>query len=101
MADLNLSPDACKMGMNDFETGFLASSRQVALLLFGWSGRVGSAVCFFVLILNNAPALRAGNQTNPGTQKNQLLTFPFKDRLVIISNTLSTDFPFLNIVYSL
>ena len=49
------------MEMNDFETGFLASSRQVAHLLFGWPGRAVSAVCFFVLILNNAPALRAGN----------------------------------------
>ena len=29
--------------------------------LGGRVGRVGSAVCFFVLILNNAPALRAGN----------------------------------------
>ena len=54
------------MEMNDFETGFLASSRQVAHLLFGVPCRVGrpcrSAVCFFVLVLNNAPALRAGKK---------------------------------------
>ena len=29
------------MEMNDFEIGFLASSRQVAHLLFGWECRVG------------------------------------------------------------
>ena len=35
-------------------TGPLEGGRVVSV------GRVGSAVCFFVLILNNAPALRAG-----------------------------------------
>ena len=29
------------MEMNDFDTGFLASSRQVALWLFGWPCQVG------------------------------------------------------------
>ena len=86
MADLNLRPEllnlikshcdvengrselksgALKNGVNEFEINFLAFSRQVVPLLFGWPSRVGrvvSAVCFFVLILNNAPALRAGNK---------------------------------------
>ena len=51
------------MEMNDFETSFLASSPQVAPLPFGWPCRAGPgrlAVCFSVLILNNASALRAG-----------------------------------------
>ena len=51
------------MEMNDFDTGFLTSPRQVAYWLNFWGGRVGrvvSAVCFFVFILNNASALRAG-----------------------------------------
>ena len=52
------------MEMNDFETGFLASSRQVAHLLLGWPFRVVSAVCFFLLILNNATALPADNNIN-------------------------------------
>ena len=60
------------MEMYDFETGLLASSRQVASMLFGGGvsvGRVGrSAVsknCFFIFILNNAPALRASKNQHP------------------------------------
>ena len=38
--------------------------------------RVGSAVCFFVLILNNAPALRAGKKAFVG----QKYVFKIKNR---------------------
>ena len=42
---------------HQFSSKIWSNSKQE----FGWPCRVGSAVCFFVLILNNAPALRAGN----------------------------------------
>ena len=53
------------MGL-DF-TGPLEGGRAV-------SCRVVSAVCFFVLILNNAPALRAGKQKMKRKPKNNKIT---------------------------
>ena len=47
------------MEKNDFRPfGIFASSCALAFL---GAVSAGSAVCFFELILNNAPALRAGN----------------------------------------
>ena len=45
---------AWKIQRNDFDTGLLAFPRYVSSSLRGWPCRVVSAVCFFVLILNNA-----------------------------------------------
>ena len=91
MADLNLSPEPLNRmksrlcvengrselrfgGLKNrderFDTGLLAFPRYVSSSLRGTPCRTGSAVCFFVLILNNAPALRAGNKNldpNPST----------------------------------
>ena len=61
MADLNLHPDLYKNGDERFLNklfGIFASSRGLAFWVVVSVGR--SAVCFFIFILNNAPALRAG-----------------------------------------
>ena len=83
MADLNLSLEPLNRmksrlcvengrfeprfgGLKNIDERFWNRPFGISALRFLLASRdavsVGSAVCFFVLILNNAPALRAGNQ---------------------------------------
>ena len=77
------------MEMNDFEIGFLASSRQIAHLLLS-GRRVVSSVCFFVLILNNAPALRAGNYSQLESSWKTVLEKAVQKRATLDKSTITS-----------